>query len=423
MTDYRPLHHIAPAKGWINDPNGFIHFKGQYHLYCQHNPKDVVWGPMHWLHFQSKDLIHWEEKGIALKPDQPCDLELGDFSGSAIEKDGRMYIIYTSAIDGRQTQSIAVSEDGHHFTKFEGNPVIDEKTLPSGYMIADFRDPKVFLKGGTYYVMCASRHEDGHSSILLFSSLDLFSYQFVGVLKDFHNCEKRGMIECPDILFDGDRCALIYSLQNPKQEGDKFQNRFAVAYQIGKLDLENGRFIPEGEEHELDHGFSCYATQTISENGKHYIVYWEASWGNNHPMAKEGYAGQLSLIKEVRFEGDRLTMHFLPGTDKKHLDVQLVEDVASLKINNIELIFDKPSNKVTLTRKDMDEAIVDDDGNVVEERHFYLSDVQQIKIDYSYDRSCVELSFNDGEVFCSLLNFKKETGPDARIVAEGCVIK
>ncbi len=423
MNSLRPLKHITPAKGWINDPNGFSYFRGKFHIFCQHYPYKTVWGPMHWLHFESEDLLHWKEVGIALKPDQPYDKELGCFSGSAIEKDGKLYVIYTAALDGNQRQCVAISEDGYSFKKYEGNPVIDDRHLPEGYSVSDFRDPKVVEKDGRYYVLCVSRHEDGHSAILLFESQDLLSYRFVGVVKRFYNCTKRGMVECPDIFFEGDRCALIYSLQNPKPEGDKFQNAFPVAYQIGSLDFKTGEFTPLGEEKELDLGFSCYATQTLSHQNKHYIISWESSWGNNYPTAEEGYVGQLSLVKEIHIEGDRLVMNFLSGSGQKKFNVRLEKERASLFINNIGIEFDKKSRKVCVSRRNMDVDIVDDENNPIDERYFYLKDMESIDIEYVYDRSCVELSFQNGDVFFSMLNIKKDIPSDEVIVTDGCIIE
>ena len=87
------IHFKAPGC-WINDPNGFIWYKGEYHLFYQCFPYSAQWGRMHWGHAVSRDLVHWEEKGIALFPSKTDDRS-GCFSGSAVEYDNKMYIFYT----------------------------------------------------------------------------------------------------------------------------------------------------------------------------------------------------------------------------------------------------------------------------------------------------------------------------------------
>jgi fructan beta-fructosidase len=150
---YRPLLHFTPAKGWMNDPNGMFYKDGIYHLYFQHYPDSIVWGPMHWGHATSTDLIHWKEQPIAIYPDSIGLI----FSGSAVVDEhntsgfgengiGPIVAIFTQhnmkgEQSGRtdfQTQSIAYSNDnGYTWKKYAGNPVI--KNLG----IKDFRDPKV----------------------------------------------------------------------------------------------------------------------------------------------------------------------------------------------------------------------------------------------------------------------------------------
>ena len=118
----RPLIHFTAPKGWINDPNGLIYYKGQYHLFYQHNPDSTEWASMHWGHAVSNDMLHWEDLPIALYPDSAYDKDEdgGCFSGSAIEKDGMLFLVYTGSVHKNgilyQTQNIAYSKDGVSFT-------------------------------------------------------------------------------------------------------------------------------------------------------------------------------------------------------------------------------------------------------------------------------------------------------------------
>ena len=97
VTDarYYPRYHLAPPFGWCNDPNGMCFYKNQYHFFYQHYPYAPEWGPMHWGHAVSDDLAYWKHLPIALKPEKPYEQGGGCFSGSAIEKDGKLYLMYT----------------------------------------------------------------------------------------------------------------------------------------------------------------------------------------------------------------------------------------------------------------------------------------------------------------------------------------
>lgn len=91
---YRLGYHIMAPANWINDPNGLVQYKGEYHVFYQHHPYDENWGPMHWGHVKSKDLVHWQHLPIALAPGDTFDKD-GCFSGSAVDNEGELTLIYT----------------------------------------------------------------------------------------------------------------------------------------------------------------------------------------------------------------------------------------------------------------------------------------------------------------------------------------
>ena len=179
---YRPRYHACVPVGWANDPNGLIFFGGKAHLFCQYNPYHPYWESMHWGHFVSTDLIRWEFLPVALAPDQNYDCGGGCFSGTALEHEGKLFLMYTGVAKNVQQQCLAVSEDGVTFEKAASNPVIPALLLPEGCSGRDFRDPKVFKREGIFY--CITGVRDGKTGdLLLFRSLDLLEWSFVGRLR------------------------------------------------------------------------------------------------------------------------------------------------------------------------------------------------------------------------------------------------
>ena len=228
----RQHYHFMPQTGWINDPNGLIYYKGKYHYFYQLNPYYGHWDYMHWGHAISSDLMHWEYLPVALAPSEEYDDHMrgGCFSGSAIEHDGKLFLMYTvTSNHGEgyvQTQCIAYSEDGINFTKYGGNPVI---CPPEGVPSDLFRDQKVWEHDGVYYMVCgASRNKRGQA--LLYRSSDMLHWEFFNVL-----AESRGewgyMWECPDFYQLEDKYVLTFS---PMGESDR-----KAVYLVGDFDYEN----------------------------------------------------------------------------------------------------------------------------------------------------------------------------------------
>jgi len=150
---HRPRYHFLPPKNWMNDPNGLIHFKGEYHLFYQYNPFGPLSADKHWGHAASKDLVHWKHLPIAFYTDKPYDKD-GVFTGCAVNDNGVPTIIYTGVRP--QCQCIATSEDMISWTKHPKNPVVPGP--PDGIDPNDFRDPYVCGRatGGTWWSVPAS---------------------------------------------------------------------------------------------------------------------------------------------------------------------------------------------------------------------------------------------------------------------------
>lgn len=309
QAQWRPRFHFTAPQGWINDPNGLIYYQGQYHLFYQHNPHGCHWASMHWGHAVSSDLLNWRHLPIALAPDAEYDAhaEGGVFSGSALEKDGRLHLFYTGCVPGRaapQTQNMATSDDGLHFHKYQGNPVVPESPLTQGRQ--NFRDPKVFAHAGRFYMVvgcCEGNVEsDGDGKVLLFTSPDLYRWHFQTVLFSSNGAYGR-MPECPDFFPMEDKWVLTFA---PMYMPDGSQ----TVWIAGDMDFTEGRFTPLCSGR-MDYGPDFYAPQSFEDNqGRRLGIGWMSSlpWMPWHesfgPTASEGWCGALSLPRQYHLNGE-----------------------------------------------------------------------------------------------------------------------
>ncbi len=234
----RPLFHLTPTTGWLNDPNGFSGYRGEYHLFYQYHPYSTSWGPMHWGHCKSRDLLRWERLPAALAPDQPYDRD-GCFSGSAAETpDGRHLLMYTGRRleEGRevQAQCLAVG-NGENYEKLSANPVITGEQLPPGGSAQDFRDPKLWRDGSRWYAVAGNRAGDGSGEVLLYSSEDLERWRLEGALDRSAN-QWGKMWECPDFFSLDGQSILLVSPQELEAPGPEFHNGQEVLCILGGLD-------------------------------------------------------------------------------------------------------------------------------------------------------------------------------------------
>ncbi len=312
----RPAFHLSTRVGWMNDPNGFSFYDGKYHLFYQYHPYNSHWGPMHWGHAVSEDLLHWEYLPAALAPDEIYDRD-GCFSGSAVTlPDGRQLLMYTGVVRERQenggynelqTQCLAVG-DGTDYVKYENNPVLDQKDIPEGSSKYDFRDPKMWRKAdGSYRCVVGNRDEEGDGQILLFESEDGFGWHFRKVLAKNHGRFGK-MWECPDFFeLDGNR-ALITSPQDMLPSGFEFHNGNGTLCLIGDYDEETEEFT-ENTSQSIDYGIDFYAPQTIlTPDGRRVMIGWMQNWDtcNHRRRHDEAWFGQMSLPRELSIRNGRL---------------------------------------------------------------------------------------------------------------------
>ena len=300
-SHYRPEIHFTAKEGWINDPNGLVYENGNYHLFAQFYP-GPVWGPMHWYHAVSRDLIHWEHLPVAMAPD-----ELGYiYSGSAVidtdntsgfGEDGKppMIAMFTHhweeegvPTNRHEQQSIAWSTDYINFHKYEGNPII-----PSN--MPDFRDPKVFKnpKGGWSVVM------SGGDRALFYASDDLKNWRKTGEFGPEGNYSG-GVWECPDffpLTVNGEEKWVLLVSMGPFHDNHGSRTQYFVGDFDGEKFICDGRFDkPEF----IDEGFDNYASVSYAGTDKCILVGWASNWvyAREIPTEEEGFRSCMTLARE-----------------------------------------------------------------------------------------------------------------------------
>lgn len=319
------LYHVAPPAYWMNDPNGFSFYKGEYHLFYQHHPYSSEWGPMHWGHVKSKDLAFWEHMPIALAPSEEYDQD-GCFSGSAIEKDEKLYLMYTGNqwtgdnrdTDLKQVQCLAVSEDGIHFSKIAENPVISE--APEGNIHPyHFRDPKVWSHEGIFYCVIGSRTKDHIGQALLYRSNDLKNWEFVNVVAKGEG-NAGFMWECPDLFHLDGYDVLAFSPQGVKPEGYLYHNLHQSGYIVGKLNYETG-ILTHGDFQLFDYGFDVYAPQTmVDDKGRRIMIAWMTMWESEMPEQQYNWAGAMTIPRQLIFKNGQIYSKPVPELEKLRRD-------------------------------------------------------------------------------------------------------
>ena len=313
--EMRPAYHLSARVGWMNDPNGFCYYQGKYHLFYQYHPFNSHWGPMHWGHAVTTDLIHWEYLPAAMAPDQPFDRD-GCFSGSAVTlPDGQHLLLYTGVVNeekdgvmhGVQTQCVAVG-DGRDYEKYQKNPVLTISDLPKGSSRYDFRDPKLWREqDGLYYAVAVTNNpEKGGGQVLLFSSKDAFKWRYETTI--LSNDDRIGrMWECPDLFELDGKTVLMCSAMDMLPEGLKYYNGNGTFYMIGEYDRQTGAFHEE-TDHAVDYGIDFYAPQTLlAPDGRRILIAWMQNWDTcNLHTPDVPWFGQMTVPRELSIRDGRL---------------------------------------------------------------------------------------------------------------------
>jgi fructan beta-fructosidase len=354
---YRPNFHFTPKANWMNDPNGMFYFNGTYHLYYQYYPDGNVWGPMHWGHATSTNMIAWEEEPIAIYPD---DLGL-IFSGSAVVdvnntsgfgKDGIVPIVamYTyHNMKGEQagdldfqTQAIAYSlDEGMTWVKYDKNPVIPN----SG--IKDFRDPKVIWDvDHSKWIMTLAAGD----KVLFYSSLNLREWileSSFGAAFGQHD----GMWECPDLFpikvsgQDETKWVLLVSINPAAPNGGSGTQYFVGDFDGQKftLDTDFKQQLQQDRAVWLDYGRDNYAGVTWSnipkKDGRKLFIGWMSNWEYARDVPTETWRSAMTIPRELKLKKNEkeFVLSSAPVSElSKYVSKTIVKE--TLTVNNQKTI-------------------------------------------------------------------------------------
>jgi fructan beta-fructosidase len=347
---YRPQIHFSPQKSWMNDPNGMLYYKGTYHLFFQYFPDSTVWGPMHWGHATTTDLVHWQQQPIALYPDSVGYI----FSGSAVVdkdntsglgKDGKTALVAiftqhdtTGEKQGKndfQNQSIAYSlDDGKTWTKYGGNPVLRNPG------ITDFRDPKVmWYEADKKWIMTLATKD----RVTFYSSPDLKNWtkeSEFGKELGAHG----GVWECPDLITLDDNGKKIWVLIASINPGGPNKGS-ATQYFLGEFD--GKKFSPfDSNTRWLDYGPDDYAGVTWSNTGSRKIFLgWMSNWLYANIVPTSTWRSAMTIPRELKVK------HV--GNDMYVASEPVIEinNIQSKPITLENIVMDKPFDLLAKTGK------------------------------------------------------------------------
>lgn len=450
---FRPQYHFTPPANWMNDPNGMIYYEGEYHLFYQHHPEGNTWGPMHWGHAISKDLMHWEHQPIAIFPDEHGTIfsgsavaDLKNTSGLGTKDNPPLVAIFTyhnaeAEKEGKidfQTQGIAYSVDkGRTWQKYAENPVLKNPG------IKDFRDPKVAWvedeNGGGQWIMSLAVKD----KISFYSSPNLIDWKHQS---DYNPswAAYGGVWECPDLFklktpAGNDKWVLFVSINPGGPNGGS-----ATQYFIGDFDGKNFRADDEQVKW-LDYGADNYAGVTWSNvpkaDGRRLFIGWMSNWQYANQVPTQVWRSANTLPRSLEIFGDkgnyllasrpvvevekiRASSESLSGKEIS-ISHELVEIELELDSDEFELILSNENGeKVTVSKKG-NELVVDRSLSGLTGFSQEFSDLHTIpdlgldlkKLRIFIDRSSLELFFNNGELVITEIIFPES--PYSKLTTSG----
>lgn len=382
---HRPQFHFSPPANWMNDPNGMVYHKGVYHLFYQYFPDGTKWGPMHWAHATSKDLVSWQHKPTALFPDSLGYI----FSGSAVvdsantagfAKNGEtpLVAIFThhspkpelEKIKKNQVQSLAYSlDDGVTWTKYEGNPVLENPG------IIDFRDPKVMWhEASKKWIMTLATKD----RITFYSSPDLKAWQKESEFGSDLGAHG-GVWECPDLFpldVNGKQVWVLLVSINPGAPNGGSGTQYFTGSFDGKT------FVPDSEQTKfIDYGTDNYAGITWSNTGDRKIFLgWMNNWQYANEVPTEKWRGAATLprdLKLVQVNGQ----HYL-----RSIPVKELERITTPVFNKQKLNFSKELDLSAHLAKAKGQFKLDLTFNAEESFNIVLSNKPGQKLIIGYDK-------------------------------------
>lgn len=303
---YYPAWHIAPKCGLMNDPNGLCQMNGIHHIFYQWFPAGPVHGLKHWYHLETKDFVHYEDKGVAMYPETEAD-SFGCYTGMAL-KDGVETSIYYTGIENEEMIPCTC------YARFDGENLTDRKKIvemDSDLTTINYRDPYVWKRAGKYWMLTGAENKEHKGILMLYRGGKSDSFEYCGQVKLLQNGGEVNlgyMLECPNYFETSGKGVLFCSPMGITSENKyDYKNVFSVIYAIGEtLDTEEKEFR-FSEIYELDKGFDFYAPQSYEdENHRRILFGWLGNSKSEYPTDKNNWAHMLTLPREITIDGDRI---------------------------------------------------------------------------------------------------------------------